>query len=161
MPEGALLFRRSEMVIDRLVYGLILTLATLGELIRQEVTAGLAVAWLLGAGAVLLAAHLFSGALAHVAKTQTDPDWSEMISVGRQDVSVIAGAVGAALIMAIAAAAELDAGDALVVCIALGLVAVAALSFHATLHHRLLTRVLMSSAAAGLGAVIVFLENVV
>jgi hypothetical protein len=37
-------------------------------------------AWLLGAGAVFLAAHLFSDVLAHAAATQQDPNWWEVLT---------------------------------------------------------------------------------
>ena len=63
-------FDRSEIAIAHAVYGLILTLATLGELLHVDTSSRLSVAWLLGAGAVLLAAHLFSDLLAHVAATR-------------------------------------------------------------------------------------------
>jgi len=153
------LFRRGEDALAHTVYGLILTLATLGELVHHEVTAGVAVAWLLGAGAVLLAAHLFSDVLAHVAATQQDPNWREVLTIGREDVAVTAGAVAAALIMAVAALADLDARAALIWCVGLGLVAVAALSYYATSQHRMVVRVVMAGLAALLGAVIVVLEN--
>lgn len=152
-------FRRGETALAHTVYGLILTLATVGELIHHEESAGASVAWLLGAGAVLLAAHLFSDVLAHLASTLDALDWSETLRVGRQDVSVTIGFVGAALVMAIAALAGLDAQAALYTCFVVGLVAVAALSFYATSNRRPVTRVLMSFAAVALGAVIVFGEN--
>lgn len=153
------LFPRGEDALAHTVYGLILTLATVGELIHHEESAGASVAWLLGAGAVLLAAHLFSDVLAHLASTRDDPNWSETLRIGREDVSVAVGFVGAALVMAVAALADLDSQNALYACVASGLVAVAALSFYATSNHRVLTRVLMGGAAAALGAVIVLGEN--
>jgi hypothetical protein len=153
------LFRRGEDALAHTVYGLILTLATLGELIHHEVSAAVSVAWLLGAGAVLLAAHLFSDVLAHVAATQHDPNWGEFLTIGRADVSVAAGAVASAAVMAIAALADLDAQNALVACVVLGLVAVAALSYHAASHHRIAVRVGMAGLAMLLGAAIVLLEN--
>ena len=152
-------FRRGENALAHTVYGLILTLATVGELIYHEESASTSVAWLLGAGAVLLAAHLFSDVLAHLAATLDDLDWSETLRVGRDDVSVTVGFVAAALVMAIAALAELDSQGALYACVVVGLVAVVALSFYATSNHRLLTRVMMSATAASLGAVIVLGEN--
>jgi hypothetical protein len=152
-------FRRGEDALAHTVYGLILTLATVGELIHHEESAEASIAWLLGAGAVLLAAHLFSDVLAHLASTLDDPDWSETLRIGREDVSVTIGFIGAALVMAVAALADLDPQGALYACVAVGLVAVAALSFYSTSNHRLLTRVLMSGAAAVLGAVIVLGEN--
>ena len=155
------LFMRSEVTLAHAVYGLILTVATLGELIHHEVSAPAAVLWLLGAGAVLLAAHLFSDILAHTVAAQDDPDWSEIISVGREDLSVVAGSVGAALVMAIAAVADLDSQRSLVVCAVLGLVSVAALTYYATLHHRLPVRLAMSAIATVLCIVIVGLENTV
>lgn len=105
------------------------------------------------------AAHLFSDVLAHLAATLDDPDWSETLRIGRDDVSVTIGFVAAALVMAIAALADLDSQGALYACVVVGLVAVVALSFYATSNHRLLTRVLMSATAAALGAVIVLGEN--
>lgn len=155
------LFQRSEVTLAHAVYGLILTVATLGELIHHEVSAQAAVLWLLGAGAVLLAAHLFSDVLAHTAAAQNDPDWSEIISVGQEDLSVVAGSVGAALVMAIAAIADLDSQRSLLVCVVLGLVSVAALTYYATLHHRLPIRLAMSAVATALSIVIVALENTV
>lgn len=154
-------FRRGESVLAHYVYGLILTMATLGELILHDEPADVAVLWLLGTGAVLLAAHLFSDILAHVASTLDDPDWSEIMHIGRHDVSVAGGAIGAALIMAIAALADLDSDSALILCVGLGLIALAALTMYATSHHRWLTRVLMSVGAVGLSSLIVVLENAV
>lgn len=138
---------------------MILTLATVGELIHHEVSAGASVGWLVGAGLVLLAAHLFSDVLAHLASTRVDPKWSETLRIGRAEVAVTVGFVGAALVMAFAAIADLDAEGALLFCFGSGLIAVAALSFYATANHRLVIRVLMSVAAAVLGAVIVLGEN--
>lgn len=153
------IFRRGEDALAHTVYGLILTLATIGELIHREASAEASIAWLIGAGAVLLAAHLFSDVLAHQASTRDDPDWSETLRIGREDVSVTIGFIGAALIMAVAALADLDAQGALYTCVAAGLVAVAALSFYATANHRPATRVLMSATAAVLGAVIILGET--
>lgn len=152
-------FLRGEVALAHTVYGLILTLATLGELIHHEVSAGISIAWLLGAGAVLLAAHLFSDVLAHIATVRDDPNWTEVLTIGREDVSVTAGAVVAALVMAIAALADLDAEAALTACVVAGLVAVAALSYYATSHHRTAVRVAMAAGAALLGTVIVVAEN--
>jgi hypothetical protein len=153
------LFSRGEHVIAHTVYGVILTLATLGELIHHEVAAGTSVAWLLGSGVVLLAAHMFSDVLAHVATTQEDPRWRELLSIGRADLSVATGAVVAALVMAVAAIADLDSEASLTWCVALGLVTVAALSFYALSNHRVALRFLMAGLAVVLGAVIVLLEN--
>lgn len=153
-------FRRSEHGLAHVVYGLILAIATVGELIHHEETAGVSVAWLIGAGAVLLAAHLFSDVLAHVAMSRDDPIWSETLRIGREDMAVTIGFIGAASIMAIAALGDLDAQRALLVCVVAGLVAVAALSFSATSHHRMATRVLMSVAATVLGVAIVIGENI-
>ena len=114
---------------------------------------------LIGAGAVLLAAHLFSDVLAHVASIRDDPEWSETLRIGREDVSVTIGFIGAALIMAVAALADLSARGALFVCVAAGLVAVAAMSFYATANHRPAARVLLSVAAVRIGAAIVVGEN--
>ena len=138
---------------------MILMLATVGELLHHGESALASVAWLIGAGAVLLAAHLFSDVLAHVASTRDDPNWSQTLRIGREDVSVTVGFIAAALIMAVAALADVDARGALFICVAAGLVAVAALSFYATANHRPAARVLMSVAAAALGAVIVIGES--
>ncbi len=153
------LFGRGEDALAHAVYGLILTLATLGELIHHEVASGVAVAWLLGAGAVLLAAHLFSDVLAHVAASGQDVDWPAILTVGREDLAVTVGSVASALLMTVAALADLDTRDSLVACVVVGLVAVAALSFSASSAHRLVVRLLLAGLAAALGAVIVVLEN--
>ena len=158
-PSPAPVYRRSEVALAHAVYGLILTLATLGELINYEVTAGVSVAWLLGAGAVLLLAHLFSDLLAHVAATEDDPDWSEIVSIGREDVAVTGGAVGAAVVMAVVWLADLDAERALVGCVGLGLLAVGTLSYLALPQHGRPLRLVMGAAAVLLGVVIVTLEN--
>ena len=154
-------YRRGEVTVAHTVYGLILTLATVGELIHEEVDSGAAVGWLLGAGAVLLGAHLFSDVLGHVATTRDDPDWPEILSIGREDVSVVAGALGSALIMAVAALADLDSVSALTACLVLGLVAVAALCFYALPQHTALVRVGMSAAGVVLSGAIVLMENTV
>lgn len=153
------LFRRGEDALAHTVYGLILTLATLGELIHHEVSANVSVAWLLGAGAVLLAAHLFSDVLAHVAATHEDPKWRDALTIGRADLSVTVGSVVAALVMAVAAIADLDSEAALTWCVALGLIALAALTYHALSNHRIAARLVMAGLAVVLGAVIVLLEN--
>jgi hypothetical protein len=141
------------------VYGLILTLATVGELIHHEVSAATSVAWLLGASVVLLGAHLFSDVLAHVAATRDDPNWSEIISISHEDVSVVYGGIGAAAIMAVAAIADLHSENALMATVVAGLVALAALCFYGLSHHRLAPRLLMSGTAVAFGAAIVLLEN--
>jgi hypothetical protein len=158
---GRSLFLRAESGLAHAVYGLILTMATLGELLEHEVSASASVAWLLGSGLVLLAAHLFSDLLARVAVSRDDPDWNEIVHLGYEDAAVTLGAVGAAAVMAFAAIAELDAERALAACAIGGLVALAALSAYATAHHRRSTQVMMSAGAAVLGAVIVLLENTI
>jgi uncharacterized membrane protein len=155
------IFRRGELPLAHTVYGLILTLATVGELIHHEVSAVPSVAWLLGASAVLLAAHLFSDVLARLASTQDDPNWSELISIGHEDVSVVYGGLGAAMIMAVAAVADLDSENALYVVVVAGLVALAALCLYGLSHHRPLPRLTMTVTAVAFGAVIVLLENTV
>ena len=152
-------FDRSEIAIAHAVYGLILTLATLGELLHVESSSRLSVAWLLGAGAVLLAAHLFSDLLAHVAATREDLRFRDIISIGSEDFAVVWGFIGAAVLMGIAALGDLDAERALSICVVLGLISVAGLTFYATTHHRWWTRIGMSFTAVLLGAVIVSLEN--
>jgi hypothetical protein len=77
------------------------------------VSASASVAWLVGASAVLLAAHLFSDLLARLASTQDDPKWSEVTSIGHEDVSVAYGGLGAAVIMGVAAVARLNGERAL------------------------------------------------
>jgi hypothetical protein len=124
--------------------------ARLADLTVEAETAG---------GAVRVAAHLFSDVLAHVAATQNDPQWSEVISIGREDMAVGVGAVGAATIMAVAALADLDSERALTVCVVLALVAIGAITIFATPQHRTSTRLLLSGAAVLLGSVIVLLET--
>ena len=153
------IFHPGEDALAHTVYGLILTLATVGELIHHEASSGSSVAWLVGAGAVMLAAHLFSDVLAHVSSTRDDPKWSETLRIGRADLSVTIGFIGAALIMAASALLDLDTEGALNACVLVGLVFLAGLSFYATSNHGLLIRLLMSSAAAALGAVIILGET--
>lgn len=155
------IFRRGEVPLAHTVYGLILALATVGELIHHEVSAAASVAWLLGASAVLLGAHLFSDVLAALVATQDDPNWSEIVSIGNEDVSVVYGGVGSATIMAVAAFADLDSENALLVSVGAGLLALAALCFYGLSHHRLLPRFLMTATAVAFGAVIVLLENTI
>ena len=153
--------RRARTFLSHAVYGLILTLATVGELIRHGSDARESVAWVLGAGGVLLVAHLFSDVLAETAATQRDLSRADLLRVGREDFGVASGFLGAASIMAVAAIGDLNARTALVVCVVVGLLAVAALSFHATAHHRQLVRVAIALLSALLGVVIVVLENTV
>lgn len=61
--------------------------------------------------------------------------------------------------MTVVALLDLDTSDALMVCVVLGLVAVAALSFVASSAHRLLVRLLIAGVATVLGVLIVVLEN--
>jgi hypothetical protein len=159
--QSTSIFRRGEVPLAHTVYGLILALATVGELIHHEVSAAASVAWLLGASAVLLGAHLFSDALARLASTRDDPHWSEIVSIGHEDVSVVYGGLGGAAIMAVAAVADLDSENALLVSVGAGLLALAALCFYGLSHHRLLPRLIMTAIAVGFGAVIVLLENTI
>lgn len=152
--------RRGEHALAHSVYGLILMLATAGELIAHEESARTSVAWLLGAGAVLFAAHLFSDVLAHLASTREDPSWSSTLRISRSDVSVTFGFIAAAAVVATAGLTGLDTRTALWACVAVGLIAVAMLSFNAAAHHRMLTRVALGSVAVGLCVVIVVGENV-
>jgi hypothetical protein len=165
-PEGSPIrhgsvFKRAESALAHAVYGLILTIATLGELLEQHVSAGHAAAWLLGSGAVLLAAHLFSDVLAHVAASRDAPVWNEILRVGRHDAAVTFGAIAAALAMAVASIADLDTERALTVCLITGFIALGILTAYATAHHQRSTQIAMSVTAVGLGAVIVLLENTV
>jgi hypothetical protein len=141
------------------VYGLILALAALGELLVHEIPAGESAVILLAGGAVLLAAHLFSERLGHLAATQEDLHWRDAVRIGRSTISVATGWVGAAALMGFAAITGIDSNRMLVVCIVLGLVAIAHMSFVASAKHRLMTRVVMSAIAVVLGVVIVLLES--
>lgn len=154
-------FRRAESVLAHAVYGLILTIAMLGELLEHEVSAGHAVAWLLGSGAVLLATHMFSDVLAHVAASRDVPDWNEILRVGHHDVAVTYGAIAAVLVMVVAAVTDLDTEHALTVCVFAGLIALGVLTAYATAHHRRSIQISMTVTAVVLGAVIVLLENTV
>ncbi len=161
-PEPASsVLERARTFLSHGVYGLILTLATVGELIRHDSEARESVAWLLGAGGVLLVAHLFSDVLAERAATQQDPGWAGFSRVVREDIGVVAGFIGAAVIMTLAAIGDLDAQTALVVCVVLGLLALAALSFYATALHRPIVRLTMAALSVVIGAIIVVLENAV
>ena len=154
-------FQRGESRLAHAVYGLILTIATLGELVEHDVSAGHAAAWLLGSGAVLLAAHLFSDVLAHVAASRDAPVWNEILRVGHHDLAVTYGAIVAALAMTVAAVGDLDTESALAVCVVAGLIALGVLTAYATAHHRRSIQVAMTVTAVVLGAVIVLLENTV
>jgi hypothetical protein len=154
-------FERGESALAHAVYGLILTIATLGELVEHDVSAGHAVAWLLGSGAVLLAAHLFSDVLAHVAASRDDPVWNEILRVGHHDAAVTYGAIAAALAITAAGVADLDTERALTVCVIAGLIALGALTAYATAHHRRPIQIAMTVTAVVLGTVIVALENTV
>lgn len=159
--QRATLFRRGESALGHAVYGLILTIAELGELLKHDISARTSVAWLLGSGAVLLAAHMFSDVLARVTISRDTPDWNAILRVGKEDIAVIGGAVGAALFMTVAAIADLDADIALIVCLFAGLVALALLAAYATAHHRRSVQVAMSVASVSVGAFIVLLENAI
>lgn len=153
-------FRRDETPLAHAVYGLILTMATLGELINHEIGAGEAVLWLLGGGALLLTAHVFSAALAHLAVTHDEPRWAEIVRIGREELAVVIGSVGSALVMIVAALVGLRSGRALAVCVIVGLATLAWLSIRASVNHGWSTRLLMGGSAVGLGGFIVLLENV-
>ena len=79
-PEPPIV-RRARTFLSHAVYGLILTLATVGELIRHGSDARESVAWVLGAGGVLLVAHLFSDVLAETAATQRDLSRADLLRV--------------------------------------------------------------------------------
>jgi hypothetical protein len=165
-PEGSRMyqgsvFRRGESPLAHAVYGLILTMATLGELLEHHVSAGTAVAWLLGSGAVLLAAHLFSDVLARVAASRDAPVWNEILRVGKHDAAVTIGAIVAALAMTAAAVADLDTERSLTACVIAGLIALGVLTAYATVHHRRSIQIAMTVTAVMLGAIIVLLENTV
>lgn len=141
------------------VYGLILTIAALGELVDQRIEAYDASVWLLAAAAVLLAAHVFSSGLGHLGAVGGDPAWTDLLRVGRHELSVTAGSVTAALVMAFAGLTGIDAERALVACSAGGLVALFAISLRATTGHRWVVRLTMGVVATVIGGVIVTLEN--
>ncbi len=155
------LFPRSESSLAHGVYGLIITIALLGELLHEDVENGEAALWLLGGGAVLLAAHVFSDAIGHVAASQEEPSWTEIFRIGREEIAVVSGAVGGAAVMIVAAAADLDNHRALVGCVVLGLATLAYLSQGAASHRGPLRRLIVAALAVGLGTVIVLLENIV
>ncbi len=153
--------RLGESGLAHLVYGLILTMATLGELVDHHTEAYEASRWLLGAAGVLLAAHVFSSGLAHLAAAGENPDWRELVRVGRHELSVTAGSVTAAAVMVIAGVTGMDAERTLTACVVGGLVALFAISFRASTGHRWVVRGGMSTLAALIGGIIVTLENTV
>lgn len=158
-PTGRSVFRRGELPLAHAVYGLILTLATVGELIHREGSATASVSWLLGGSAVLLGAHVFSDLLAHIAAARDDPNWSEIVSIGHEDIAVVYGGIGAAMIMVVAAIFDLDSENALIASVGVGLVALAALCYYGLSHQRPLIRLVVSAASVGFAIVIVGLEN--
>ena len=143
------------------VYGLILTMATLGELFDHEVPAGESALWLAAAAGVLLGAHWFSDTLAHVAATRSDPDWPEILRIGHHDIIVAAPGVAMAAVMVVAELAELDAEGFLLACMVAGLLALAMLCLYATAQHQAITRVVITVGAVAFAAVVVVLENTV
>ena len=154
-------FRRAENQLAHTVYGLLLTVATLGELLNHGTEAVDAIGWLLGTGVVLLAAHLFSDGLAHLAAVRSDPDWSYVKSIGKEEASVTFGAFGAAIVMAVTAAFDLDSATSLVSCIGLGVAVVAWITVYATVGHRWWHRGLAALSSVVLSGLIVILENTV
>ena len=70
---------------------------------------------------------MFSEVLSRVAATRDDSNWSEIVSIGHVNVSFVYGGLGGAGIMAVAAIADLDSEDALLVSVGAGLLALAAL----------------------------------
>jgi hypothetical protein len=140
---------------------MILTIALLGELLHEEAENAESALWLLGGGAVVLTAHVFSDAIGHVAATEEDLDRREIVRIGREEIAVVAGAVGAAVVMAAASVAGADNTHALTACIALGLATLAYLSQRAASHHGPLRRIAAAMIAVGLGGVIVVLENLI
>ena len=69
---------------------------------------------------MLLVAHRFSDMLAETAATQRDPSRADLLRVGREDIAVASGLLGAASIMAVAAIGDLNARSARVVCVVAG-----------------------------------------
>ncbi len=147
-----------EPQLTHVVYGVLLTLATVGELIDHDAEVRLSLAWLLGGGAVLLAAHTYSAILAYVSKTSDDVRWPDAVQIAQQELSVVIGAVGASAIVATAALLNLSSARALWLCVALGLGSVAALAFFASSKRDLVPRLVMAGGAVALGATIVILE---
>ncbi len=157
-PAGARHFRRSEHALSHMVYGLILAVATLGELIRHEVDALEAAAGLYLVGIVLLAAHLFSDVFARLLAEER-MHLRGVLQIGYNDLAVAAGGVIMGTTMLIAHLVDADASGAMTACLigALGWLGIQ--TFFALHRHRVAIRVLMSVVAVLLASVIVALEN--
>jgi hypothetical protein len=157
--EGTTLFRRSEHALSHIVYGLILALAALGELINHEASAGEAALALFGTGIVLLAAHSFADVLARLVATSGDVGFLGVVRIGRHDLAVALGGFVMGAVMLLADLADADADRAMVVCLVGALGWLALNTFYALRDHRLALRLPMTVAAVLLAGIIVTLEN--
>ena len=152
-------FRRSEHSMSHIVYGLILAVATLGELIDHEVDALDGAAALYATGLVLLAAHLFSDVMARMIAREEDVRLASVLSIGKEDASVALGGLAMGTAMLVAHLAEADPSTAMSACFlgAMGWLAVQ--TFVALRQDRIALRFTMAVLAVALAAVIVALEN--
>lgn len=154
-------FGRAETSLSHAVYGLILSLATVGQLLAHESEPVESIAWLLGAGAVLLVARLFSELLARIASSREELHRADLVEIGAEDVAVVAGFLGAVAVVAAAAGIGIDHQSALIAIAALGLAALAGLTFYATVQRPMAIRAVVALGATVLGGALVTLEQVV
>ena len=143
---------------SHIVYGLILAVATLGELIRHEVDALEAAGGLYLVGVVLLAAHLFSDVLARLL-AQEEMHLRGVLQIGYADLAVALGGVIMGTTMLIAHLVDADASNAMTACLVGALGWLGIQTFFALHRHRPVIRLLMSVVAVLLAGVTVALEN--
>jgi hypothetical protein len=158
-PTSAGPFRRSEHAMSHIVYGLILAVSTLGELIDHEVDARDGAAALYATGLVLLAAHLFSDVVARMIAGNDDVRLGSVIRIGTEDLSVALGGFAMGSAMLVADLVEADPSTAMTACFlgAMGWLAVQ--TFIALRRHSYALRLTMATLAVVLATVIVALEN--
>ena len=141
------------------VYGLILSLATLGELLNHRSPADEAAFWLFGTGAVLFAAHAFSDTLARLVAADGEVGARGVMSIGRNDLAVSLGGFAMGATMLVAYAAGIESLLAMRLCLVAALAWLALTTWNALSHHRSAIRLGMTLGALCLAVVIVGLEN--
>lgn len=141
--------------------GLIIAIAIAGEMLLLDVKPDAAAAWFAFAGVVLFGAQVFSDVLGRAVAKRSEASQRELLSLAIRDLSILIGPIGAALLLLVSHAVGLEAEDALITTIVVGLVLVGGLSYYAASAYRSWRRVLLAAVVVVFCVLIVIAENVV
>ena len=151
---------RGRTTLSHAIYGLILMVAELGELLEYRVEPSEAALWLLAGGLALLLVHVYSGTLGTAAMSQSPVSVRTVTEQFVEEGPVAVGFAAAAIVLLSTGAVGFDLAVSYGISIAAALIALGGLGALAVVHRPTLPRRLGAGAmTAAIGGLVVALES--